>query len=126
MKDQSETSQLMPSASLKFLEVLDRRILVSMALDVEMDQVPFHLFADGDSAVISFDSLSDAVALFKRYRAIATNNTEQVILFNRMLEKIGLTICYQNRHFGFIGPKAHMILSKLFVFATSFGRKFTG
>jgi hypothetical protein len=123
MKDQPETTLLLPSATEKFLEVLDGRISVSMMLDVEMDQVPFHVFAEGDSAVISFDSLSDAMALLKRYKAIASKNNKQVILFKRVLSKIGITVCYQNHHFGFIGPKANLILSKFFTFATSSKKK---
>ncbi len=94
-----------------------------MMLDVEVDQVPFHLIADGDSAVISFDSLSDAIALFKRYKTIASKNNEQVIFFNSVLCNIGLTVCYQNRHFGFIGPKANLLLATFFNFATSFRNK---
>jgi hypothetical protein len=123
MKDRSETSRLVSSAFEKFLGLTDRRISVAMMLDVEMDQVPFHLLADGDSAVISFDSLTDAMALFRKYKAISSNNNEQVLLFSGLLAKIGLTICYQNRHFGFIGPNAHPILSKFFTFATSFRGK---
>ncbi len=123
MNDQSETARVRTSASGKLLEVSDRRIAVSMMLDGEIDQLPFHVFADGDYAVISFDSLSDAMALLKRYKAIANSNNEQIILFRRMLAKIGLTICCQNRHFGFIGPNANSILSKLFTFATSIRRK---
>ncbi len=94
-----------------------------MALDVEINQVRFHVSADGDSAVISFDSFSDAKTLFKKYKAIASNNSEQVILFSKILSKIGLTICYQNRHFGFIGPNANLVLSKIFTFSTSFRKK---
>lgn len=123
MKDQPETSRLAPSSSLKILEVLDKRVSVAMMLDVEMDQVPFHLSADGDSAVISFDSFSDAMTLFKKYKATAGDNNEHLVLFKRMLAKIGLTICYRNHHLGFIGPNANLILSKIFSFATSSTRK---
>ena len=123
MKDQPETNLLLAPAAEKFLEVFDRRISVSMMLDIEMNQIPFHVFVDGDSAVVSFDSLSDAVALLMRFKAIASKNNEQVILFNKLLWKIGITVCYQNRHFGFIGPKANLILSKFFTFATSFRKK---
>ena len=119
MKNKPETAQLVPSSSQKILEVLDRRISVSMMLDVELDQVPFHLLIDGDSAVISFDSWSDTVALFKKFKAMAGSNNGQTILLKRMLGKVGLTICYRNHHFGFIGPKANLILSKMFNFATS-------
>ena len=101
-----------------------------MMLDIEMNQIAFHVFTDGDSAVISFDGLCDAMAFLMRYRAIASENNEQVTgsdatywLLNKLLWKIGITVCYQNRHFGFIGPKANLILSKLFTFVTSFGRK---
>lgn len=94
-----------------------------MMLDIEMNQIAFHVFTDGDFAVISFDGLSDAMAFLVRYIAIASENNEQVILFNKLLWKIGITVCYQNRHFGFIGPKANLILSRLFTFVTSFGRK---
>jgi len=123
MKDQSKTTLFLPSGTEKFLEVLDRSISVSMMLDIEVNQIPFHVFADGDSAVISFDSYSDAMALFKRYKVFASKNNEQVLLFSKLLSKIGITVCYQNRHFGFIGPKANLILSKFFTFATSFGKK---
>lgn len=123
MKNQPEKTLLLPSAAENFLEVFDRRISVSMMLDIEMNQIAFHVFTDGDSAVISFDGLCDAMAFLMRYRAIASENNEQVIMFNKLLWKIGITVCYQNRHFGFIGPKANLILSKLFTFVTSFGRK---
>ena len=65
MKDQSQTALILPSAPENLLKALDKRTSVYMILDVEVDQVPFHLIADGDSAVISFYSLSDAIALFK-------------------------------------------------------------
>jgi len=94
-----------------------------MILDVEVDQIPFHVFADGDSAVISFDSLSDAMTFFSSFKAYASKNNEHVIFFRKLLWKIGMTVCYQNRHFGFIGPKANLIVSKLFTFATSFRKK---
>jgi len=123
MKDQSQTALILPSAAENLLKALDRRTSVSMILDVEVGQVPFHLIADGDSAVISFYSLSDAIALLKSYKTIASKNNEQVIFFNRVLCKIGLTVCYQNRHFGFIGPKANLLLATLFNFATSFRNK---
>jgi len=123
MKEESERTLLLPSAADKFLAVLDRRTSVSMILDVEVDQIPFHVFADGDSAVISFDSLADAMTFFSSFKAYATKNNEQVILFRKLLWKIGITVCYQNRHFGFFGPRANLILSKFFTFASSFGKK---
>ena len=123
MKEQSERTLVLPCAAEKFLAVLDRRISVSMILDVELDKIPFHVFADGDSAVVSFDSLSDAMTFFSRFKAYASKNNEQVILFRKLLWKIGITVCYQSRHFGFIGPKANLILSKFFTFASSFGKK---
>lgn len=123
MKDEPETTLLLSSAVENLLEVFDRRISVSMMLDIEMNQIPFHVFADGDSAVISFDGLSDAIAFLMRYKAIASKNNEQILLFNKLLWKIGITVCWQNRNFGFIGPKANLILSKLFTFVTSFGKK---
>ena len=123
MKDQPETNPLLAPAAEKFLEAFDRRISVSMMLDIEMNQIPFHVVTEGDSAVISFDGLSDAMAFLMSYRAIASKNNEHIILFNKLLWKIGITVCYQNRHFGFIGPKANLILSKFFTFATSFGKK---
>ena len=123
MKDQSKTTLFLPSGTEKFLEVLDRSISVSMMLDIEVNQIPFHVFADGDSAVISFDSLADAMTFFSSFKAYATKNNEQVILFRKLLWKIGITVCYQNRHFGFFGPRANLILSKFFTFASSFGKK---
>lgn len=113
----------MASASEKFQEVLNKRVSVTTALDVEIDQVRFQMSADGDYAVISFGSFSDAKTLFKKYKAIASKNRELVILFSKILSKIGLTICYQNRHLGFIGPNANMVLSKIFTYSTSFRKK---
>lgn len=123
MKEESERNLLLPSDADKFMVLQDKSISVSMILDVELDQIPFHVFADGDSAVISFDGLSDAMTFFSRYKAYASRNNEQVILFKELLWKIGITVCYQNRHFGFIGPKANLILFKFFTFASSFGKK---
>lgn len=123
MKDKSEIARFMPSASEKFLKVLDRRVSIKTALDEEIDQVRFHVSADGDSAIISFNNFSDAKALFKKYKFIASNNSEQVTLISRILSKIGLMICYQNRHFGFIGQNANLVLSKIFSFSTSFKKK---
>lgn len=87
-----------------------------MVLDVELDQVPFHLVADGDFAVITCHRVSDAVALFKKFKTMARSNNRQLILFKRALRIVELTLCYRSRRFGFIGPKANRILSKMFNF----------
>ena len=123
MKDEPETTLPLSFASENVLKVFDRKISVSMMLDIEIDQIPFHVLADGDSAVISFDGLSDAIAFLMRYKAIVSKNNEHFILFNKLLWKIGITVYCQNRHFGFIGPKANLILTKLFTSAISFGKK---
>ncbi|MGB3211066.1 MAG: hypothetical protein WBB19_10210 [Desulforhopalus sp.] len=122
MKDIPETTQANQHAPWKFLEALDRRISVSIAMDIEMDRIPFHLTAEGDSAVISFNTFSDALLLLKKFKTLSSRNNEQVVMLQRMLSRLGVTVCYQNRHFAFTGPKANLILSRLFTYATSFGR----
>jgi hypothetical protein len=119
MNNRSTQATFKQSRPTAIADVIDNRISIAMMLNVEIDHIPFHIHADGKSAIISFDRLSDALALFRKYKSVASSNRRQIVSLSKMLSKIGLTVYYHNRYFGFIGPKANVILSKFFNLATS-------
>lgn len=89
-------------------------------LDAEVDGLAFHVLADGDSAVISFDSLSDAFLLCKRFAGVIRKLNDTNVKYRSLLRNQNVTVYLQNRHFGIIGPKAGPIISRVFSLATSF------
>ena len=88
----------------------------SGSLDVEINEVPFHLTAKGDSAVISFDRLSDAPKVLCTIVPDAKYRAKSIEMFNNVMKKHGLTIYIQNHHFGVLGPKANPVYRKLLSF----------
>ena len=106
-----------------FLEEMIHRLgshtSYSASLDIEMNEVPFHVSAKGDSAVISFDRILDAIKFFRNFTPVSKNPRNSVEMVNNVMKKLSLTLYIQNRHFGVLGPKANpvysMLLSFLFV-----------
>jgi hypothetical protein len=91
----------------------DKRMSISTCLDVEFDKVPFHLVTKGDSATISFNSISDAFSMFGKMRSAKFLNGSQLQEFENILSHMNLTVYLQNRHFGLFGPKAGFFIPKL-------------
>lgn len=91
----------------------------SGSLDVEINEVQFHLAAKGDSAVISFDRLSDAPKVLCTILPDAKYRAKSIEMFDNLLNKIGLTIYIRNHHFGVLGPKANPVYRKLISFIGS-------
>ena len=87
----------------------------SASLDVEMNEVPFHVSAKGDSAIISFDRLPDALKVLWNFIPDSKHRTNSFEIFSNVLKKLGLTIYIQNHHFGVLGPKANPLYRKLLV-----------
>ena len=89
-------------------------------LDVEMNEVPFHVSAKGDAAIISFDRLSDAWKILSNLIPVSKHRGNSVEMFNDVMKKIGLTIYIQNHHFGVLGPQANPVYRKLLIFVGLF------
>ena len=89
-------------------------------LDVEMNEVPFHVSAKGDAAIISFDRLSDAWKILSNLTPVSKHRGNSVEMFNDVMKKIGLTIYIQNHHFGVLGPQANPVYRKLLTFVGLF------
>ena len=101
----------------------EKDISVSTHLDIELDAIPFHLVANGDSAIISFDSLTDALSVFRKMRSAKFLKRVNFKKISRALSVMGITVYLQNRHFGLIGAKAGTFLPNLVWSMTNFGRK---
>ena len=91
-----------------------RKIKISTNLDIEVDNIPFHLIANGDSVVISFDKFSDALSLFTKTKSLPFSRVAFVHKIKQQLELMGMTVYLQNHHFGLAGPKAGIFFPRLF------------
>lgn len=88
----------------------------SASLDIEMNEVPFHVSAKGDSALISFDRLSDAIKFLRNFPPVSKHPRNSVGMVNNVMKKLSLTLYIQNRHFGVLGPKANPVYSMMLSF----------
>lgn len=101
-----------------------KRVDVFADLDLEVDRIPFNLTADGDSATLIFNRISDALTLFRKFISDADNPADRIGRANTALTNLDLTIYLQNRHFGVIGSKANPGLMRvLSVFAKILSRR---
>jgi hypothetical protein len=96
---------------------MNRGTHIDAQLDIEVDMLAFHVFIDGDSAVISFGSFSDAYVLYKMFAGYLHQANDKELCKN-FLRNLNITIYLQNRHAGIIGPNASPVLSRLFKMAT--------
>jgi len=101
---------------------MNRGTYVDAQLDIEIDMLAFHVLIDGDSAVISFGSFSDAFILYKMF-AENMNQANDKELYNSILGNLNITVYLQNRHIGIMGTNASPVMSRLFKMATYFLEK---
>lgn len=86
---------------------------ITCALEVELNSIPFLIKADGNRAVISFTSLSDAYAFFKTFSKYKKINRSQLDKAKIFLKQNGLTICLQKKYVRVLGPEANSFLARL-------------
>ena len=86
------------------------------SLDIEMNKVPFHVSANGDSAVISFERISDALKVLRNFIPVSKHRRNSVEMFSNILNKLSFTIYIQNHHFGVLGPRANPVYRMLLNF----------
>lgn len=101
----------------------ERSISVSTHLDIEIDMIAFHLVTKGDSAIISFDSISDAFSILRKMKSSSILRSANINALKRLLSSMGLTVYLQNHHFGLFGPKAGVFVPKLIGLFSGVGRK---
>lgn len=96
---------------------MNRETHIDAQLDIEVDMLAFHVLIDGDSAVISTGSFSDAFILYKMF-AGCMHQANDKELYKRIIRNLNVTIYLQNRHVGIAGPNASPVMSRLFKMAT--------
>lgn len=111
-----------PRTSTSFLNEMIHRLGARTSLvvnmDVELNEVPFHVTAKGDAAVISFDRFSDAWKILPDLIPNSKDRQKSFEMLGTIARKLGLTICIQYRHFGVLGPRENPLYHKLFVLLT--------
>jgi hypothetical protein len=91
----------------------DTSLVLISDLHVEVDQVAFEVKASKDSIIISVRNIYDGYALLRKVLLPLTKNKKLVGYFEMVLNRTKKTIYFQNRHFGFFGPKANPVFRAL-------------
>lgn len=113
MTSQSNTSLFLTGALSRFLYDLNREFQISGQVDIEVNGIAFHLSVDGDSAILSFDSFSDALRLHRSFALFTSHANDNKQIYADIKEKLNMTVYLQSRIFGIIGPKANTVLSRI-------------
>jgi len=115
-----KNAPVQPRTATSFLEEMIQRLGSQTSyrgsLDIEMNKVPFHVSAKGDSAVISFERLSDALKVLRNFIPVSKHRRNSVEMFSNILNKLSFTIYIQNHHFGVLGPRANPVYRMLLNF----------
>jgi hypothetical protein len=101
---------------------MNRGTHIDAQLDIEVDMLAFHVLIDGDSAVISFGSFSDAIVFYKMFAGYIHQANDKE-LYKSILRNLNITLYLQNRHVGIMGPNASPVMSRLFQMVTYFMEK---
>ena len=83
---------------------------LSADIKIEVDQVAFRVRAEDDSIMITMKRLSDARLLVKKVLLPLLGNFAKIEIFEKVLERMNITVYAHNRYLGIIGPRAHPIL----------------
>ncbi len=123
MKEKKDTSQTLLFNLMNHIEQSDKIPSLSSAIDIEVNQIPFHLRAHNGAAVLSFESWSNAFAFLKIVRKSEFAKQIRIRKLQSLLEKVDITFYLQNQRFALIGPRAGLVIPKLLTFASLFVRK---
>ncbi len=94
---------------LQLLGLLDKRVSVHSVMDIEINNIPMHVVADGNTAVISFKRIADISAILRILKKHYGFNRETLSSLKAITHKMGLTIYLNNKLLGIAGPKAGFI-----------------
>ena len=83
---------------------------LSADMKIEVDQVAFRVRAEDDSIIITMKRLSDARLLVKKVLLPLLGNSAKIEIFEKVIERMNVTIYVHNRYLGIIGPRANPIL----------------
>ena len=109
MNKRPEPNTNKKSFPLQLLSILDNRVSIRSKMDIEIDSIPMHIEADGNTAVISFKRIADISALLKVFKKHYGFNRETLNSLKAFTHKMGLTIYLNNKLIGISGPKAGFI-----------------
>jgi hypothetical protein len=118
VSDQSVHFEFLRSKLFEFILGVNRGTRIDAQIDAEVNQIPFHVLVDGDSAVISFDSFSDALDLCKMFAVFFRKANIKRELNKGKLKNLNITVYLQNRHIGIAGPNANPLTSRFLYMLT--------
>ena len=95
------------------INTLDNRIEINAELDIEVNSVPLHLLAHGDSATISFRRIADIPKLLKILKSRHGFDKEKLKSLREVLQKTDITIYLHNKLLGIAGPKAGFFFPRI-------------
>lgn len=95
------------------IERSDKIPSISTSMHIELNHIPFHLHSHERKIIISFDKWSQAISFHKMMRDYQLVRKDDVGKIKKILDKINLTFCLQNKNLPFIGPQSSSILSQL-------------
>jgi len=101
----------------------DNTVSIFASLDVEFNNIPFHLDTKDGKAILKFDKWSGAVNFFMQMRKHASDFPSLMSDIRHFLDSIELTVYLQNSRLAIIGPQAGFFLPYLFSIATRFNSK---
>lgn len=118
MIDQSVHNDFLPAQIYRVLCSENSGTHIEAQMDIALNEIAFHIVVNGDSAVVSFDSFSDALQLCKMFAGLLSEAKDKRGIYNSILSNLNTTIYLQNRHFGIAGPNAKPLTSKFFKMLT--------
>ena len=113
MKNQLESNITDKPFPLKLIGLLDNRIMIHSEMDIEINDIPIHVVADGKAAVISFKRFADIRALLKIFQNQYGFTGETLSSLKEITHRMGLTIYLNNKLLGIAGPKAGFIFPRI-------------
>ena len=113
MKESNQNNPLLSTMNKLVSTSSDKRISISTHMDIEFENIPFHLVTKDGSATISFKSVFDALSIFGKMRSANLFSGSQLKEFESFLSILNLTVYLQNSHFGLFGPKAGFLIPRL-------------
>lgn len=97
-------------------------VLYGLNRNFWVDGIEFHVRVDGDSAVVSFDSFSDAFKLYGLLSRLIANAGNREEIYTFIQEHLKITVFLQSRIFGVAGPNASTFFSKIFFYCLMHSR----
>lgn len=112
MKERSQNKSFAVKNDNFIYQLANKKTSFIANLEIEVDRTPFHLVARGDSAVIKFNSFSDAIGMFRKIITSPIFSDSNILAIRKLIESMGITIYLQNHHFAVFGPKAGLFFPK--------------